>query len=315
MRYLNKKIILISVAVSIQVLLSIPFMAQTIPKDSMYLGQKPPGNKPKIFAPGMVSLKNRLETYPAFSPDGKELLFSVVNSDWSKGSVFYAKWQNGKWTTPDTAFFSKNKYINWESSISPNGKMQFFTSNRPPSTKMDIWLVERSSDTTWSDPVHLENPINSVADDGSVCVTGNKNLFFISRRGGGAEGSILYKAKYVNNIFTQIENMGNIIPTVSKESEPYMAPDESYLIFISQNRQGGLGGWDLWICFKNIDNSWSIPVNIGPEINTDKDEYGPRVTPDGKYLFFTRETRGQDMDIYWVSANIIDSLKSIISNK
>jgi hypothetical protein len=72
-------------------------------------------------------------------------------------------------------------------------------------------------------------------------------------------------------------------------------------IFISQTRTGGQGQWDLWICFRRKDGSWTQPMNMGPDITTADDEYGPRVTPDGKFLFFTRETRGKAMDIYWVS--------------
>jgi hypothetical protein len=49
-------------------------------------------------------------------------------------------------------------------------------------------------------------------------------------------------------------------------------------------------------------------------VNTADDEYGPRVTPDGKYLFFTRENRGKTMDIYWVSASMIDRLGAERSN-
>lgn len=56
-----------------------------------YLGQTPPGSVPQIFAPGIVSLTNRLETYPAFSPDGKDMYFSVVNSAWTKGVVFHTQ--------------------------------------------------------------------------------------------------------------------------------------------------------------------------------------------------------------------------------
>ena len=89
-----------------------------------------------------------------------------------------------------------------------------------------------------------------------------------------------------------------------------MAPDESYLIFISQTRPGGKGGWDLWICFRNGDGSWTLPVNMGPEINTAADEYGPRVSPGGKDLYFTRESKRRTMDIYWVSAGLIEKIKN-----
>lgn len=292
------------------IVLAFSMNAQSNKIDKPYLGQNPPGKTPEIFAPGIISLDNRLETYPTFSPDGKEMFFSVVNSAWNIGTIFNSKLVNGNWTQPDTAIFSKNNYINWESFISPDGKKQFFASNRPPSNDMDIWMTELKSGSAWQEPVRLNSPVNSAFADGSACVVSNGNLYFTSRRGGGVGGSMIFRSQFIDNNYPQIENLGGIIKTTTDEAEPFVAPDESYMIFISQNRQGGYGGWDLWICFKNKDNSWSEPVNMGKDINSAKEEYGPRVTPDGKYLFFTRETRGKDMDIYWVSAGIIDSLKS-----
>jgi Tol biopolymer transport system component len=110
--------------------------------------------------------------------------------------------------------------------------------------------------------------------------------------------------------YTTVESLGNRVRTTSGESEPFVSPDESYLIFISQTRPGGIGGWDLWITFREKDGSWTEPSNLGPDVNTADDEYGPRVTPDGQYLFFTRERRGRTMDIYWVSARVIDRLRA-----
>ncbi len=287
--------------------------AQTLLSDSAYLGQTPPGNIPQIFAPGVISLANRFETYPTFSPDGKEMFFSVVNAGWTTGKIFHTQELNGSWTVPEVADFSNNNYVNWESFISPDGNRQFFTSkNRPPSTSDDIWMIERISDTAWTTPVRLNSPVYSNSTDGSACVTNNGTIYFTSLRGGGYGGSIIYRAKFIDSAYSQVENLGNIIQTTSGEAEPFMAPDESYLIFISEYRAVGHGGYDLWICFRNIDSSWTVPVNMGPSINTANDEYGPRVTTDGRYLFFTRENRGITMDIYWVSSGIIDSLRSSV---
>ena len=283
-----------------------------------YLGQTPPGSIPQIFAPGIISLSNRLETYPTFSPDGRDMFFSVVNASWLNGVIFHTQERNGVWTIPDTADFSKNIYINWESFISPDGNKQFFASNRPPSLSKDIWMMNRTSDTTWSTPVRLNSPINSSAEDGSACVTNNGTLYFKSARGGGINGSMLYKSLLIDSTYSQIENLGNTIHTVNGESEPFMSPDESYLIFTSPSRPGGHGGYDLWICFRKTNGTWTEPVNMGQNINTALDEYGPRVTQDGNYLFFTRDNGSTSMDIYWVSANIIDSLRSVnvsISNQ
>jgi Tol biopolymer transport system component len=281
----------------------------TIPATEAYLGQTPPGDKPVVFAPGMISLENRLETYPAFSPDSKALFFSVVNAAWTEGKIMYSGFENGAWTKPEAAPFANDPHVNWESCISPDGKRMLFASNRPPSSDTDIWLVERKSDRSWSAPVRLPDPINSAAADGSPCVTNNGTLYFKSLRSGGTRGSWLYRSVPKDGAYTQVESLGNMIETASGETEPFVSPDESYLIFISKTRKGGNGGWDLWICFRNKDGSWTQPIPMGPEINTADDEYGPRVTPDGKYLFFTREKRGKTMDIYWAAASAIEKLK------
>jgi hypothetical protein len=275
----------------------------------VYFGLTPPGEKPEIFAPGIISLQTRLETYPTFSPDGKTMFFSVVNAAWTEGRILYTRLENGVWTKPEAAPFSDDRYINWESFISPDGKRMFFASNRPPSSAMDIWMVERTLEPSWSAPVRLPEPVNSAAADGSPCVTNNGTLYFKSLRSGGIGGSWLYRALLKDGAYTQSESLGNIIKTTSGETEPYMSPDESYLIFISETRKGGNGGWDLWISFREKDGSWTEPINLGLNINSADDEYGPRVTADGKYLFFTREKRGETMDIYWVSTRVIDKLR------
>ena len=86
-----------------------------------------------------------------------------------------------------------------------------------------------------------------------------------------------------------------------------MAPDGSYLIFTS-NRENGHGRGDLWVVFRNPDGSWSDAVNMGPKINTSAYEYCAMLSPDGKYLFFTRNEGGNG-DIYWVDASVIDEFR------
>lgn len=277
--------------------------------DTAYLAQKPPGEEPEIFAPGVVSLENRFETYPTFSPDGKTMYFSVVNAAWTEGRILQTRSRDKGWTTPEPAPFSDDRSINWESSLSPDGKRMFFASNRPPSAGMDIWMVERTSETSWSAPVRLPEPVNSPAEDGSPCVTDRGALYLKSLRGGGVGGSWLYRAMPRDGAYREIESLGEATKTAPRETEPFVSRDETYLIFTSETRVGGRGGWDLWICFREGNGSWTRPANLGPASNTADDEYGPRVTPDGKYLFFTREKRGKTMDIYWVSTRVFDKLR------
>jgi Tol biopolymer transport system component len=286
-----------------------PQGAGPLPAGAAYLGQMPPGEEPEIFAPGIVSLETRLETYPTFAPDGKTLYFSVVDAAWTEGRILSSRLERGAWTSPEAAPFSDGRYVNWESFLSPDGRRMYFASNRPPSSGMDIWTVERTADGSWSAPVRLPDSVNSAAEDGSPCVTNDGTLYFKSLRGGGTGGSWLYRAMPKDGAYPHVESLGNTIRTISGETEPYVSPDESYLIFTSETRKGGSGGWDLWATFRETDGTWTEPVQLGPKVNSADDEYGPRVTSDGKYLFFTRERRGKAMDIYWVRSTVLDGLR------
>lgn len=64
----------------------------------------------------------------------------------------------------------------------------------------------------------------------------------------------------------------------------------------------------LYISFRSLGGTWSPPRNMGPDINSDKRDFCPMVTPDGKYLFFSSK-RLDAGDIFWVDANVIETLR------
>ena len=104
------------------------------------------------------------------------------------------------------------------------------------------------------------------------------------------------------------------INSVDYEDGPYIAPDESFLIFESQRPEGIDGSLGLYISFRHEDGHWGMPVNMGPKINSGKGERFARLSPDGKYLFFgsarnmSADNRGAD--IYWIDAKMIDELRN-----
>jgi Tol biopolymer transport system component len=51
------------------------------------------------------------------------------------------------------------------------------------------------------------------------------------------------------------------------------------------------GSNDLYISYRK-DGSWTKAQNLGDDINSNRDEYSPKVSPDGKYFFFA-STRGR----------------------
>ena len=59
------------------------------------------------------------------------------------------------------------------------------------------------------------------------------------------------------------------------------------------------------------DGVWTDPVSLGEPVNTPRQEVFPGLSPDGKHLFFCRDTPGRSNDVYWVSAASIPALRSV----
>ncbi len=94
---------------------------------------------------------------------------------------------------------------------------------------------------------------------------------------------------------------------VVSENTPYIAPDESYILFAVNDFRNNPYN-DLYISFKKQDGTWCTAINMGNRVNTPSHELYPVVSPDGKYLFFLSSRTGMSFP-YWMDAGIIEELK------
>ena len=275
-----------------------------------YLGQKPPGMMPEVFAPGIIST-DASEGGSSFSPDGNMYLFARGRSELP--GILIMEQQNGVWTKPLLAPFSAGRH-DWDFMLAPDGKAVFVASARPlsqgesPTTDHQIWTSEKTNGG-WSEPRLLPSPVYSGQHDSYPSPAGNGTLYFFSNRDGGLGQGDIYMSPKQHGKYKKVENLGTPINSEHHEVDPYIAPDESYLIFCS-DRPGGFGKADIYVSFRRENGSWTFPQNMGNKINTAYQEYIPYVTPDGKYFFFTTNKTG-NWDIYWVNAKIIDQFKPI----
>lgn len=100
------------------------------------------------------------------------------------------------------------------------------------------------------------------------------------------EGSCdLYLSYFTKNGWSSPQNLGRNINTEFWESTPSLSPDKRDLYF-SSNRTGGYGGKDIWVSHRNENGNWSIPENLGPDINTSGDESTPFIHADNQTLYF-----------------------------
>ncbi len=287
-------------------------LSQTIPTDSLYLGLTPPGDSALIFAPGIISLENRFEQSIAFSPDGQEFAFGTTNTNWDNFSIQVVRYNGTEWSTPEKAQFLGSSGDGLTPIYSYDNSKVFFTSSRPQYPPVNIWMSKRT-DNGWTDPEKMNSPVSSSSIEFEVSVSENNTLFFSSKRPGTSGELDIYYSKFEDGEYKTTVNMGKPVNSVRGDDCPFIARDESYLIFAS-DREGGLepDKRDLYISYKKDDNTWTNPKNMGPTINTTGWDMYPNVSPDNTYLFFTRRENWQNSkpsDIFWISASIIDKLK------
>jgi hypothetical protein len=293
-----------------------------------YFGQSPPGNKPELFAPGIIST-GMYELNSVFFPDGKEVIWSVRVTP-MKWMMVMMKEENGIWGKPYLAPFN-GEYGGVDPTVSFDGNRIYYCSNQPvnesDSTKdYDIWYVDRTQ-TGWSEPVNLGSPVNTDANEFYPSLTKKGDLYFQSWREGGNGPTDIYKAVYADGTFGEVAPLPYPINGPGFEGDAMIAPDESYIIVSTRRESENYGQSDLYISFLNEDGSWGELQNLGSDINSYAGENCQTLSPCGKYLFFTsrrsipvlKEINAyQDLvdlelepgngqgDIYWVSVSALD---------
>lgn len=254
-----------------------------------YLGQTPPGMMAEPFAPGIISTEG-WEVEGVFAPGMQEFYFTTVGGKYTRPTVIGFRQQGNVW----------KKYIelprDGEVVLSPDGQRMHMAEG----------YRDRTGDG-WSERKSL-GPMFEREDWG------------IMRLSASAKGTYVfddYKSDDVIRISTLKDGkrqapipMGPMVNTGKWTAHPFIAPDESYLIWDSE-REGGYGDSDLYISFRQEDGSWGSAINMGDKVNSDKWDAYASVTPDGKYILFNRamDDDNENVDIYWIDARVIEDLR------
>lgn len=273
----------------------------------LYLGQTPPGLTPEIFAPGIISLDTRYEYSVAFSPDLSECVFGVTNATWALFDLLFTEMDvvDSTWSVPIPAPFQGSGDA-LSPAYSPDDQSIYFASARPAYPPANLWKSDRDGVGGWLGPVMVPAPVSTTSDEFAPAFAANATMYFVSYRPGGLGSGDIYRSVPVGGAYTTVEHLGAPINTNAIDSTPFVAPDESYMIFES-NRGGGFGQHDLYISY-NTGSIWGEPINLGSGINTTAIEDEPYVSPDGKYLFFNRRASfvtGQQTELWWVDIAVL----------
>lgn len=264
-------------------------LADTLPPYT--LGGTQNSDQPVVFAPGTISSMDD-DAHATFTSDGHTVYFVKSTPQFNHWTTVVSHFKDGHWSTPEVVPFS-GQYRTGGVSFSPDGNTLFFVSNRPVEKGVhkedtDIWKVKKTFEG-WGEPQHIE-VLSSPRNEWFPTVTNDGTIYFGSERldgNLGSEGTTdLWRSRLVNGQYTEPENLGDVINTPGEDIEGYISPDERFLIFSSKGYGDTRGLYDLYISY-NQGGEWSEPQNLGDTVNSVGWEFGPKLSPDGNYLFFT----------------------------
>ena len=271
-----------------------------------------------LYAPGVISRPDSNESFGSLAPNGRDFYYTIHRPDFSGHRIVVSRLEGGQWSAPQTLSFS-GRWNDREPKLSPDGRRLYFSSNRPVAANdtarrrnLDLWMAERGADSAWGAARHLEAPVNTDAQEFCPVVVANGTLYFISTRPGGVrapDGQLhnVWRARPLDPSgvrFSEPENLGAAINS-GFETNVYVSPDERTMLVSRDGAPDGLGGDDLYAS-AFVSGAWQQMRHLPAPINTDKYEFGPSVSPDGKWLFFTSARAGTP-DIYRVRIAAIES--------
>jgi Tol biopolymer transport system component len=273
---------------------------------------------PERFAPGIVST-DAIELNGVFSPDGREFYFTRVVD--GVDTMYQIVFAGGKWGSPRELLLLPNQ-ARAESAdmvLSRDGQELYFLAKfthapAPAKPSYDIWRSRRAKDG-WSQAELVPAPISTDANELYPVIGPDGSLYINSDRDG--TGAIYRAARLADGTFAPPVNAGP--PFAPRDGDLSIAPDGSFIVVSAQRpRVGGTYKNDLFVSFRQADGTWAGFVKLDDTVNTPAHEWCPMVTPDGRYLFFSRRFGAYDKegwegttdgDVYWMDVRALDKYR------
>ncbi len=253
-----------------------------------------------LFEPGIGS-SNR-EFGLAISPSGENLFFVRAYGGRDSLRIFGSAKINGRWSDPQQAFF-QNKGVNIiDPAFSPDGSSILINTMASGRDDYDIFIINKTS-SGWSEPERLPSTINTDSHEFYATIASNKNIYFTRRN----ESNDIYVSQWNGSTYETATSLGGTINTEESESNPFISPNEDFLIFFTAKPEG-YGGPDLYISF-NENGRWSYPVNLGDKVNSGEREFCPSMDLAGNRFFFSRARLEGDTRIENIYSLPIEDLK------
>ena len=191
-------------------------------------------------------------------------------------------------------------------------------------------MVERDDSGTWGLPQNLGEPVNTDGGEFFPSLTFDGTLYFTRNEKGSGLNQV-FRSRRVDGSFQEPELLPEQVNCGTNRFNAFVALDESYMIVPAMGMPDAYDGVDYYIVFRDQEDNWSEPINMGAMVNQDNARgWSPYMSPGGKAFFFmatrTNEIQTADWnydklkalnnspgngnaDIYWVDAGFFRILK------
>jgi outer membrane protein OmpA-like peptidoglycan-associated protein len=173
--------------------------------------------------------------------------------------------------------------------ISIDNQTLLFSSRRPESNSgeegilsdNDIYISKATAEDQWQKPAPFA--FNTSEDEEPVFLSIDGNRLYLRRASKKGSGDIYLSEKQGDAFTAPVKLKG--INSSADEKAIAISKDGMWMI-ISSNREGGMGGYDLYISH-NKNGKWTSPKNMGANINTEMDEVSPHIFPTDKRIYYS----------------------------
>ncbi len=256
------------------------------------------------------------EYAPVLTPDGKYMYFSSLRrSEFAKENIFLSMQAKQIWSNPvqiDELCTERNESF---ASMSQDGNTAYlFGYYSKTNTNGDIYKSTLKAGR-WSKPEMIKE-VSSDYYDLQPFVWRDKVMFLTSNRHGMHDNYDIFVSELKNGAWTTPLNLGSVVNTSYDEQSPFLSSDGKYLYFASFGHNS-YGGNDIFVS-ERIGNSWtewSTPKNMGPIINSVKDDRYYVMSPDGQYAYLSSNRAGGmgQEDIYFLDLALLQRLRDKIA--
>lgn len=258
---------------------------------------------PDPFTP-FIERAYRLAQSISFSPNG-EVMYLALNhrevlahrgqeagEDKPRLAIYSSRRSATGWSEPQALSFT-GKHLDYEPTLSPDGRWLVFNSKRPWSPGQteprwnDLWIA-RWTGRDWGEPRRIDEVSTLEHEESYATLTKDGRMFYHRLRiemqnGKEVEHSDIYESRMRNGRFSPPVRVEKISSELG-EGDPCVAPDGSYLIFTRFDSARWRETCDLYVSFGQ-GRGWSEPLAL-TELNTAGPDFAAAVSPDGKWIYY-----------------------------